>query len=868
MTPGRWREITAVFHRALELDEPRRASFLEDVCAGDPALRDQVAAMLSAHQEADAVGTRAMGGVAGGGFAQLPVDPDVTGRSGLAAGGVVGRYRIERLLGRGGMGSVFLAYDTTLHRKVALKVLDGPIDDEAASRGKLLREARNAAALSHPGICTIHEVGEAEGTAFIAMEFVEGRSLRDRLDEGSLPLADAVRYGILAADALAYAHEHGVVHRDFKAANAIVSTGGRLTIVDFGLARRGDGAIANATTMSSLVPSGAAAGTPYAMAPEQIRGEAADARTDVWALGVLLHEMTGGAKPFTGETLPDLFSSILRDPPAALNETVPAGLASAIARCLAKDPGARYQNAREVHDALAAVALDAPRRGAVRPRAARRWIAAAAVLAAATTAVLGLNLGGLRDRLRGTASAPPPITLAVLPFQNLTGDPAQEYLSDGLTEELISQLGRLRPARLQVIARTSSMRYKRADVPLDQIGRALGVEYIVEGSARREGDRLRVDARLIRVSEQTPRWNDSFERQLSGVLGLQSDIARAVARALAVTLLPDAQRDLDRPKVVNAEAYEAYLTGRSHALRLTQPDLDTAERYFDVALAKDPSYALGYVGQALVWTSRQQMQFVPPAVAAPRIRAAASKALELDEQLPEAHLLLAMTYTWTDWNWTAAEPEFERAIELRPNYAEARAFYAHYLLIMGRPAEAQVQIQQAKQLDPLSEFVQAFHAVTLFAARRFDDAGAELRSVLKTNPNSPMALTGLPEALHYAGRYDEAFEMERVRWRVRGDREIADALDRGRAEAGYPGAMLRAAELLAARAKTRKMLSVAVAKLYGRAGQHEDQELEWLETAMDVHDPNVPYVGILPNFDHLHAQPRFRRLLERLKLPS
>jgi serine/threonine protein kinase/Tfp pilus assembly protein PilF len=861
MTPERWREVTTLFHRALALEEPRRASFIADACGGDDSLRDEVAALIDAHQRAVAFGD---GTVGGPGLSEPASGPAEGPRGELAAGATLGRYRIDRLVGRGGMGSVYLAFDATLQRRVALKVLDAPAD-EAGARARLLREARNAAALSHPGICTIHEVGEANGTAFIAMEFVEGRTLRDRLDEGRLPLEDAVRYGALAADALAYAHAHGVIHRDVKAGNAIVSGPDRLTIVDFGLARRVDGTAAEAgRSASSLVPLGIAAGTPYAMAPEQVRGEAADDRTDVWGLGVLLYEMVGGARPFAADSLAELYSSILRDPPPALGDAVPAGIAAVIARCLAKDRDHRPQ-ARLVRDALMAPGRHALPRLGFRRRTSR-WLGAATTLVLAIVAAVGLNLGGLRDRLRG-ASPAPPITLAVLPFENLTGDPSQEYLSDGLTDELISQLGRLQPARLHVIARTSSMRFKHSDVPLDRIGQALGVEYVVEGSARRQADRLRVTATLVRVSDQTQRWSRSFDRTLAGVVGLQTDVAEAVAGALTLTLVPDARRDASRTALVNPEAYEAYLAGRSHVMRLTRPDLDTAEQYFNLALAKDPSYALAYVGLAHVWTGRQQMQFAPTATTTPRIREAASRALALDEQLPEAHLLLGITAAWTDWDWPAAEREFTRAIELRPNYAEARAYYAHYLLIRNRRAEADEQMTRALALDPLSEFVRSFHAVSLFMAARYEESSSELRRVLETNPHSPMALAVLPQSLHYLGRLDEALDQERARWQARGDKEVEDALTAGFVAGGYAGAMRRAADLLAGRAKTQKVLCVAVANLYARAGQQDDVEMDWLEAAVDAHDPNVPYLGIAPNFAHLAAQPRFRRLLERVNLP-
>ena len=337
-----------------------------------------------------------------------------------APGMTLGSYRIERLLGRGGMGSVFLAYDTKLHRHVALKLIEGGADGDAR-RSRLLREARSAAALNHPNICTIHEVGDAAGSGFIAMEYADGRCLRDRLDEGALPLDEALRYGIQASEALGYAHDHGVIHRDFKAANVIATAAGRLKIVDFGLARREDTLVAAATTMASLVPAGGAAGTPYAMAPEQVRGEATDARADIWALGVLLHEMVSGAKPFEGATAPELFSAILRDAPASMPGHVPVDVRAVVERSLQKAPERRYQHASEVRAALEAIQTRTSAIPSTRPiRLARqRWLIAAASLVVTAALLVALNFAGSRDWLSGNTGATGPVTLAVLPLENL-----------------------------------------------------------------------------------------------------------------------------------------------------------------------------------------------------------------------------------------------------------------------------------------------------------------------------------------------------------------------------------------------------------------------------------------------------------------
>jgi TolB-like protein/Tfp pilus assembly protein PilF len=651
-----------------------------------------------------------------------------------------------------------------------------------------------------------------------------------------------------------------------KAANTMVTAAGSLKLVDFGLARREDALLADATRMASAVPAGVAVGTPYSMAPEQVRGGATDARTDIWALGVLLYEMVSGATPFGGATSPELFSSILRDAPIPLPRSVPADVRAVIERCLQKQPERRYPHARELRTALDAIQTGAkPVWPILRGHLGRHRLGAAAGGFAVAALLVSLSVGDVQERLRGSARAPTPIKLAVLPFENLTGDPEQEYFSDGLTEELITQLGRLHPDGLSVIARTSSMRYKKRDVSVDQIGRDLDVDYVLEGSARREGNRVRISATLIEARDQTQRWTDSFDRELSSILALQSDIALGVASSLALTLLPAEQARLATARSVNPEAYEAYLRGVSHRSRLGQADLDRAMTYFELALQKDPNYAMAYAGIALVWGYRQQMQFVAPVEAAPHLKAAIATALELDSTLAEPHYLLAGQYAWTDWNWAAAEPEFRRAIDLSPNHAEARAFYSHYLAIVGRPTEAMAQIELARQLDPASDLIQTLYGVVLQNTGRFDEAIEQFRKALETAPTSPLALNGLARSLDRAGRYEEALAAERAMRGVLGDRAALEALDAGYAEGGYRTALLRAADTLATRPGGLAPVNVAV--LYLRAGENT-QGLDWLERAYESRDPNLPYAAVAPFYDPIRRNPRFELLLRRMNLPE
>ena len=461
--------------------------------------------------------------------------------------------------------------------------------------------------------------------------------------------------------------------------------------------------------------------------------------------------------------------------------------------------------------------------------------------------------------------------MAVLPFENLTGDPRQEYFSDGLTQEMITQLGRLHPQRLSVTARTSSMQYKNRDAPIDQIGRELGVDYVLEGSARREGNRVRIDVTLLHVRNQTQRWADSFDRELAGILALQHDVARGVAGSLALTLLPAEQTRLGSARPVNPEAYEAYLKGLTYVERWTRADLDTALRYFEAALEKDPTYALAYLGIHQVWSTRQQVGASGPSEAASAMRTALAKAIELnalglDDTRPTAHYALAKQAIWTDWDWAAAELNFQRAIDLNPNYAEARASYSHYLVIMKRPDEAMTQIQRAIELDPSNPSVQSLTGVALVFARRYDEAIDQCRKALKTAPDSVFANTALFAALHYTGRHKEALDLQRMRATRRGDRELDEALAVGYGEEGYQGAMRRAGDVLAAR-PTRERNEYGIARFYQFAGEN-DRALDLLERGYKAHDPNLPYMSGIYESEPLRRDPRFQDLLRRMKLPS
>ncbi|MCX6627678.1 MAG: protein kinase, partial [Candidatus Solibacter sp.] len=733
-------------------------------------------------------------------------------------------------------------------RTVAIKVV------KAGFNLRFEREAMAISALNHPHICTLHDVGEHEGAPYLVMEYVDGKPLN-----GPLPAGEALPYAMQVCEALAAAHKAGIVHRDLKPDNILLTTEGSVKVLDFGLAKLQPSLAAHTPTVT-MTEQGAIAGTGPYMSPEQAQGEAVDARSDIFSFGAVLYELLSGRRAFRGETMGATLAAVITSEPPPLKEA-PAEVARIVGKMLAKKREARYQSVEALLADLEAVVTGAAR------ASRRRWLAVTAALVMVVAVAAGLDVRGLRTRLIAWTRAPAPsIRLAVLPFANLSGDPEQEYLSDGLTQEMITQLGRLHPQSLSVIARTSVMRYKKSDKPIDQVGRELGVDYILEGSARREAGRVRITAELIQVRSQTQLWSESFERELAGILALQSEVAQRVAGALALKLLPAQQARLTNVRSVNPEAYDAYLRGLQHGQRLTPGDLDSAEKYFELALGKDPNYAPAYAGISFVWSCRQQIGYVPPREAGPKAKAAAERALALDDTVAEGHYALATIKTWTDWDWAGAEREFKRAIEINPSFPDARAYYSHLLMNVQRPQEALPQMERALQLDPFNPLFQSMYGVDLAYVRRYDDAIDQYRKVLRTAPDSPVALSNLPIALFNKGMYKEALAAWRTSLNSAYGSEVERALEQGYKRAGYPGAMRYAAEALAARARKTHVLPIDIGTLYLHAGE-KAPALEWLERGFESRDPNLPYLG-LPEFDSLRSEPRYQSLLRRMNLPQ
>ena len=681
MPPERWQKVEQIYHSALEREPVQRATFLDEARGGDESLWREVESLLAQEGATGSFLEAPALEVAARGLAQDQAGSE--GDGGGLVGKTISRYRVLAKLGAGGMGEIYRAHDERLQRDVALKVLPAYILADETARKRFRKEALALSKLNHPHIATVYDFDTQDGVDFLVMEYVAGATLAKRITDGALPEKEVAQLGIQIAATLEEAQEQGVVHRDLKPGNVMVTPKGQAKVLDFGLAKLVRPLGDTAATMS-MTETPAAAGTLPYMPPEQLQGKPVDVRTDLYALGAVLYEMGTGQRAFPERESHRLITAILHQtpqPPRALNREVSAGLESIIPKALEKDPERRYQSARELRVDLERLSGPEPFLATPRqPGMTRRQLVALAgvALVALLSVPLGLNVGGLRDRLLGTAPAPRIESIAVLPLANLSGDPEQDYFAAGMHEALITDLAKLGGFK-RVIARSSVMRYQDTDKPLPQIARELNVDAVITGSVLRSGDRVRITAQLINAATQELLWADRYERELRDVLSLQNEIVAAIAREIQLQLTPQEQARLAIARTVNPEAYEDYLQGQFHWYKQSPQGFETALQYFELALEKDPNYTLAYTGIAAVWGSRHQHGLGPTREAGPRAKAAALKALELDSTLAEVQHRLAAVRVWTDWDWEGGEAEFRRALEINPNYAGAHSAYSHLL---------------------------------------------------------------------------------------------------------------------------------------------------------------------------------------------
>jgi len=816
MLTDRWREIETLYHSACERKPEERRAYLESACGGDESLRLEVESLL-AHEELAA------------NFLETheSTTPGNAVEASVPAGEQIGPYLVLEFLRKGGMGEVYKARDMRLDRTVAIKFLPRALAADPTAVERFQREVRAASSLNHPRICTVHDVGEFHGRPFLVMEFLEGQSLRDRIAGGPLPIAELMDLAVQICDALKAAHAKGIVHRDIKPGNIFITAGGQIKILDFGLAKRSGEAraLAEATvsapdeqtaataTRITITRPGSIAGTLAYLSPEQARSEEVDSRTDIYSLGVVLYQMATGRPTFRAETSEELIGAILHQTPikpSVLNPPVPASLERIILKALEKEPTARYQSVADL----------------------------------------------LADLEKITSSR----SLAVLPFANLSGDPAQEYFADGMTEALLTELGKI--SALRVISRQSMMRYEGTKKSVPQIARELMVDAVVEGSVLRVGDRVRVSVQLIEAAPEGHLWANSYDREVRDVLTLHGEMARTVAREIRVTLTPEEESRLAGARAVNPAVNEAYFRGRYFLNRRTKENLDRALADFQHAIELDPEFAPAYAALSEVYFSLVMYDFAHSKELLAKSQQASLQALELDDSLSAAHYTLAI-HRLASWDWLGAEAQARRAIEVNPSNASAHCWYSDLLVFQGRMTEAKAEIQRAQELNPFSVEIYMAATARLYYERRYDEFIERCQEWVQRDPSLEWNCHhGLGAAYVQMGRHEQAIA------------ELREALKSSTIYAHTATELANALAVAGHREEAMKLLdtveyvpwkTMGAALVYAGLAE-KDEAFRSLEKAIELRAPFVILLKVDPRFDSLRDDPRFQNLLRRMNL--
>ncbi|HTV58087.1 MAG TPA: protein kinase [Verrucomicrobiae bacterium] len=790
-------------------------------------------------------------------------------------GQTISHYRIVEQIGAGGMGVVFKAQDTRLDRAVALKFLPEKAAQEPQALERFRREARAASALNHPGICTIYDIGEQDGRAFIAMEFIDGESLRSHIHGKPLPLEELLDLAIQIADALEAAHSEGIIHRDIKPANIFVTRRGRAKVLDFGLAKLVPKGVGNADDDSggdsqdsnSIV--GIISGTPSYMSPEQVRGDPLDPRTDIFSLGLVLYEMATGRQAFGGGTGGAIIEAVLTRPPVpmrSINPDIPPRLEAIVNKALNKDRGQRYQLAADMRDELQSLKREMESGvgagenlsgSAVRTKIGRPASTDSRVARASSTA----DSAARPSRVSRTIDS-----VAVLPFENASRDPENEYLSDGITGSLINNLATV--PQLRVMAQSTVFRYKNREIDPQAAGRDLNVRAVLTGRVIQSGGSLRIGAELVDVSTGSRLWGAQFDRKPGDIFAIQDEISSEISGKLRLQLTRAQKKRLSRHHTEDPEAYRIYLKGRHHWNRWTEEGFYKAIDYFQKAVEKDPGYALAYAGLADSYVLLGWNGYLPPKDVFPQGKAAALTSLQFDPDLGEAHTALAAVLWLFDWKWREAQDEFSRSLGLNPTYPTANHWYAEFVMTMGRQAEAIARMKKSQSLDPLSLIINVAIGWASYMARRHAEALEQLLQTVELDPNYPVTYWVLGLVYSAMGRHELAVtEGEKAVNLSGGSPLMLAALARSYGKAGRSKEAERILDDLTKLGAHKYVAPHFFAGIHIGLGEYA-RAIEFLEKSFEEHSHWTIYLHIDPGMDDLRADPRFQDLLRRVGLPG
>jgi len=858
MTPARLQTIEEIFHAALDQEPDRVGAFLDAACEGNDVLRRKVEALLASHQRAGSFIETSPAGIATRIIENEQAD--------LLVGHTIGHYKISKRIGTGGMGDVYLATDVTAGRKAALKLLPERFTGDAERLKRFQQEAHAVVGLNHPNILTVYEIGEDHSTYYIASELIEGETLRQRLVRGRIEVGEAVDVAIQVASALAAAHETGVVHRDIKPENIMLRPDGYVKVLDFGIAKLVEQEVPVTLAEEEAVllvetNLGSIMGTVRYMSPEQARGAPVDKGTDIWSLGVVLYEMVTGHAPFTGETPGEVMTSILEKEPPPLTSYLahtPAELQQIISKTLRKEREERYQSAHELLEALQSLRRSMEFKAALERSTAaplwRRWTRSpAALMLGLLVAALALALPFYWHRNLTPISIPEK-SIAVLPFLDLSQTKDQEYFCDGISEEILDALAKV--DGLRVVGRTSSFSFKGKNANVSEVGKKLNVATVLEGTLRREGNRVRVTAELINTRSGFHLWSETYERELQGVFALQDEITRSIVEALKVKLAVSLPVHEQR----NTEAYELYLQGLFFSNKSSEADLRRALSFFQGTLEKDSTFSRAWTGIAKVWYFLADV-YVKPLEAYPASREAALKAIALDENDAEAHCYLSEAKRVLDWDLEGADAELKRAVQLDPNSAPAHFFLSILPLFRGELQEGLRLVLEAEKLDPVSPITSYVATAAYLANDQIDEAISEGQRTLLLDPNYFYLDSNLAAAYREKGNFAEAITLYTK------SQEATHLPSSGLAITYLRmGREMEARNILAQLIQAREKRYVSapvIAAVYVAFGDKEEA-FRWLERAFAEHSGILQWVAFLPEFRPLHSDERFPHLLRRI----